>query len=660
MKISRSIFIIIVLACVSVTIVSQELRKVVTDVVKAGSQFWVKGTDVTTFFDNLSGNKTTSLSYGANSIDEDAINDNAIQNRHIEDMTIGWPETSLSLRDSIRNAKPTTDNETIIKIAGDLAVSDTFNVAVDTTMLKTISGSPGKQIWLEKISATNNTGSGYFIYKDTVITRYASIPQNNIFDSNIGRGYLWLPASGGGYWFNEELLKSATINLMDAGIKLNDATAAAYNRDLIDDVQRLKNILGGSLNIVFPYGVTWVNKKSDQNYCIEYYGGVVYRGDGQSGTTGAGSVIKLNDSQNCYVFGTQLTEDLNSWLHWSRLSNLVIDCNGDNNTFASAGDFYQMGENAEIKSIMVQQYKGHGLRFSGAHAPLWVENVTLFPATSAGQQERTGVFVDSSSSKMSFKSLSGDYNSPFFKFHRAAGNVDISGVKIENTLIDTTSKKSLFYFDDVDGNTITVEIAHVFANTADMQNYVYVNYSGSAIKPFIRLKNSFLTNSGSAYNIYRTPIDSAYNVTGNYFISDLPFSGNVTVNDYRYGSSIFWSTLASGVGFIDHLGNYVLSIFYNSDQKLHIKSPRNSILFEDYNGNDLLEVGATSINAKKTFVSETQFNMESPFLLKQQTTPGNPPTDYVYTWLNKNGSDYFFLVKFPNGDVDTLATSLAP
>ena len=128
-------------------------------VAKITSEIWVKGVNVTTFFDNLSGNKTTSLSYGANSIDEDAITDNAIQNRHIEDMQVGWAEAALDLRDSIR-----------IGYSAGGSVSADFNVADDTTDIKTKSGVAGQQYFLTKTSTGNTAGAGWFVYKSSGYT----------------------------------------------------------------------------------------------------------------------------------------------------------------------------------------------------------------------------------------------------------------------------------------------------------------------------------------------------------------------------------------------------------------------------------------------------------------------------------------------------------
>lgn len=645
MKISRSIFIIIVLACISVTIVSQELRKVVTDVVKAGSQIWVKGTDVTTFFDNLSSNKTTSLSYGANSIDEDAIADNAIQNRHIEDMTIGWPETSLSLRDSIRNAKPTLDNQTIITKAGALSVSDTFNVLQDTSFFSSLNVTESKQVYLAKTSPTNKYGSGMFSAKDSAsfVQQFgiASLIPGLCYSTNVP-----------GKIFVRESIYGSSITFYDVGAIPDDSSSATGSHNTTVVQKLLDFSATGKVKAVVPGDVFWFNKVSGEDYCLRVEPGLSLEGYGVETGWAAGSTLAMRNGQN----GTLLKQTTDGWLHSTQIKNITLMPNGFNNTTANGLYVIKLGENAEVSNVQVSGIRGYGMRFGNVTAHDRVFNITLNPATGASKdivdKERIGIWLEKSG-KRSFKDISGDNMSPMFYLHGAV-TVKIDGLKIEGDYTSGWTKTAVIWCDSVPNANSFLKIENLHVSITDTLNTLVRVTGPNFFQPPIIFDLGFVFNADTlvaSENLGNTVVNSYGRLIG--FIP-VAGAGGTTTRNVFHDLLDFQSSGLSYIRFADTNGNFQ-GLLRSLTNVLYIRAPENDIVFEDDDGIDLLNIDSSLINIYRPLILSGHVTMS------EQTAPSSPASNKGVFYFQDDGSgNTLFLVKFANGDIDTLASSEIP
>lgn len=226
MKSNRALLIILSLLISSIIIAGFS-----TDVAKITSQFWVNGVNVTSFFGFLNGsNQVTSSGIADNSIDEDKIIDNAIQNRHIEDMQVGWAEAALDLRDSIR-----------IGYGGAASLAPDFLSVADTNEIKTFTGYTS--VFLEKITSTKAVGAGWFVKKTSGYTPDGG----NVF-----------AASGGGYFVRLDWLSdNRTINVSWFGVIPDGTTNNAADLNKAIEVA----LATGANKVVFPDGTIKSNSE---------------------------------------------------------------------------------------------------------------------------------------------------------------------------------------------------------------------------------------------------------------------------------------------------------------------------------------------------------------------------------------------------------------
>lgn len=270
-------------------------------VAKITSEIWVKGVNVTTFFDNLSGNKTTSLSYGANSIDEDAITDNAIQNRHIEDMTIGWNELSLDARDSIR-----------IGYSAEASIAADFLSVADTNELKTFTGYTS--VFLEKVSSGTAVGAGWFVKKTSGYT---------------ANGITAFDLSGGGVLVRVDWLSNpGWLNSEWAGMVGDNST--------VNDANFLKLInLANNLNanIEFPAG-SFVVSDSFQipNKSFKMKGQAI-QGDSTANLNKQTTIRTTNSTKPILTIRGSVSTGL---IRWVEISDIVFRGTGEHVSTANA------------------------------------------------------------------------------------------------------------------------------------------------------------------------------------------------------------------------------------------------------------------------------------------------------------------------------------
>lgn len=120
----------------------------------------------------------------------------------------------------------------------------------------------------------------------------------------------------------------------------------------------------------------------------------------------------------------------NNW-HWGSIEGMRINCDHQCDYGIAV---HQMGENAVIRRVLVQNADDTNIMLTGAHAPCTLEHVSTFSATNYGVKLTThpaGGAYTGNSGVVSFTELSGDNNAAAHIYIDGAQSVDLSGWKSE-------------------------------------------------------------------------------------------------------------------------------------------------------------------------------------------------------------------------------------
>jgi hypothetical protein len=534
----------------------------------------------------------------------------------------------------------------------------------------------GYTVYLRKLSSANPYGGGTLVMSDSLY------PEMGLFAFD--------HTKKGKQWVRQGLLEKKPIYLAEYGVVPNDSTFSLSNTKIINRV--LKEIYTGPNSLtkvgeaVLPAGIIWVEPEfPGRPYCIKTNSGTILSGKGTS-TQSNGTQLRLRANKvaagdTCVVLVDSLAARIllkqprlsGAWSHWMHVRDLSIDCNGQNQPDgAITGGVWidYPGEASDVKNMQIGNYEGWGFRVTGdAAPPLSMKNISCFPSNRADTtgdysvSQRKGFFIETG---IHGYNLSGDAGRPLVYIRKGA--VDIYGLKFEvgNIYSNGTYVALPVVIDSVNyiGSQVTIRGLTADAGQSDP------NFNETAIilrgKSDQKVMCLFEISQATGWdNLFK------YTING---VSDSVARGDNLIGDAEQRASIIrfgYTVVADFVqpikpypsnGFLyeNHLDTLVQTLYYDTDQQFHVRSPRNTTVIEQWDGTDQAIFGANDIKFKKSIISEVQTNLESNTFIKQIPTPGNPASGYASIFLNQNGNDYFLLIKFANGDVDTLASSLAP
>lgn len=210
--------------------------------------------------------------------------------------------------------------------------------------------------------------------------------------------------------------------------------------------------------------------------------------------------------------GLEYTGSANpGWWHFASIRDLVIDCNGDSNSYNVNGiDIFRFGENSVIENVTVARYKGFGIRVNDA-APCYIQRTSVWPAEGANKitdvkllgdwtnNQRIGLFLYGAGIK-SVRGISGDNSNPLVLVKKGGFNY-ISSIKAE--FPDSLTGFSTVSIDSVHFQA-SVFINSMFSNAGVLSSpnkYGVVLTGSSSDKPLVIANNINLTG-GYKYLMY--------------------------------------------------------------------------------------------------------------------------------------------------------------
>lgn len=448
-------------------------------------------------------------------------------------------------------------------------------------------------------------------------------------------------------------------------------SSGIWNRNKIQqavDYLNQGNGNGGYLFLDAIYEVAKYNS-TDSAFAIIMKSGVKIVGGSQNvGTSESAGGFKVPDnSDSMWVVVTQGVVDGASFTHMGGIENVSFMLNGNNagnTTQIGAIKAIKPGENWGIYNVQMNDYVGEAIYVNGS-APINLEKIhavaadSLFSGTRQDSSKRIALRIHSSGN-VKVDRLSGD-----------ASTIRITGwakaLTIQNWKWEAASHsdiRNLIHFDDVSGDFTQL---FLFGSGID-------NTSGTTLPRFIEITGDAITDVPSIVGIGNDFFDFDTLISNNVESGadrdvplgsrSVPFmfyaSANANITAARWNSSLLIPDNYA-IQFYDSNNGWVESIKFTTGLNLQIRTPRTGILLEGSDGTDLMLLqSAQSYNYKPANFSD-QIRSNKDILFTEMSAPSNPSSDTAKLYAQDDGSgNTLILVRFSNGDVDTLATSGSP
>lgn len=551
--------------------------------------------------------------------------------------------------------------------------------ARDTSEAKLIRlDSIGSMINIRKSGAGAN---GLYVLSDS------TYPENGFFAFNT-------PAAGK-QLVNYNLYMNRPHFAADYGVVVNDSTYSATNTSILNALflaaYQNANFLARG-NVVLPRGIIWVERASGKNYCLNIQYGIVIDGAGPS-VQNQGTMIKMRAGQTTsssdtihvvvngpaatYLSGGSISP---LWWHESGLRNLAINGQSASNSgYVTGLTIARPGEASFVENLWVGQWRGWGVRVHSISAPhLRISSVSSFPGAYKTASDTTvdfsisprKSFWFSNGASINGNNLSGDNGRPLVYIGSGGKGASAGAhIKIDHLKYESGNSSSPGYtvsvpivIDSVSNIGSSVRIDDLSANRGDNfaaggRQVVYIR--GPNIATHLPLVEIGIAQAGKYQNIARWEFPGQVDSVSRF--DNVDGDAAQTGGFYRiaYANNIYERNSTAkefGAGvLLQNYNQYWVKSYYvqGTGSQLNIKLPTDSLLIETKFGTDLATVDSTNgmILKRPLFLDAMYLQME------EQPAPSAPSANHGRMYLQADGSgNTMLLIKFANGDVDTLAT----
>jgi len=369
-------------------------------------------------------------------------------------------------------------------------VSDSlkWQIATDTTDLKTKTASDGRYVYLKQLSASNPNGGGWFVLKDSL--NFVSSGAYKVSD----RGYVFPSASAGLIWVRLEFL--------DGNIKRPEWWGAVP-QDTINDTKAIQAALNLKGFVLLSEG-RYIIDSLKLIQVTQLIGTGV--GDGNSYRT-TELYLASGSNPDAVIKGINFYPEPVSDMHYSSIRNLRIDGNSSNNTRGHGIKFKIAGWNVIFDNLVITNtansafYYGDTTGNSGGDLVKF-SNITIKNAGGMGAFE-----LHVNGGDIIFDKIKIDDSKRAFYLDgryaftgRTASFISFNNIRME---VSATESQTMFYFKNfLDG--------FVYLNNINASNIVSISQKDSGLiyidknsYPKLMLKNVMQKDYGDTITTYR-------------------------------------------------------------------------------------------------------------------------------------------------------------
>ena len=496
-------------------------------------------------------------------------------------------------------------------------IQDSIAFPVDTTALKLLNMDKGRVAFTRGLDATSNPnlGGGQWNVIDSIYAEtFATL------------GYAKSHVTDGFQWERDALRQSRLVYpewwgaIPDDGSDTDDRAAIQAAIDLTEAGG------GSGRQCIIGDGIYSVTKVPGTDYCLSITSGAQIMGYGGEPTVG-GSVIRMLAGQDsAYVFATDAyVNDNTSWTHRAAIDRLNINPNEENQSgFAGAIASWYLGETTYLRSIYISHYKGIGIYISHT-APGIFENISIFPGDSAVWADTSGASTENcigikiaNVGNSHFKGLSGDKNNPMMQIENYGQSIVVENLKIENDAVLTgVNRVGGFHFKGPLTNPSSLVVIGFSCSMGSPTrgSFIAIDDTLESNVPTIVLMGGTMSNVDTliANRITSTPYAGRQILASSY--TNFPFIYYATENPSSsmpiYLQNDIHMRNSQGIFMADTTLGVVEALTYSqAGQYLQIRSPRNTIKFELYDGVDIADLG-TIIDFYKPTEAEGTFKTKA-------------------------------------------------